>query len=77
MGIGETIKGAAKEKVGDLLGDDNRKNEGDAQETEGQEQTAAAEDRAAATRQQKDASAATIACPGPSASGPVPLTVWD
>ncbi len=57
MGIGETIKGTAKEKAGDLLGDDNLKAEGEAQQTKGEAQTEETKARAEAKAHEKKADA--------------------
>ena len=57
MGIGENIKGAIKEKLGDALDDDNLKAEGDAQRTKGAHETQETEDRAKAKAHEEKADA--------------------
>lgn len=57
MGIGESIKGTMKEKAGDLVGNDELKAEGDAQQTKGDEQTHETKDRAEAKAHEEKAEA--------------------
>ena len=57
MGIGEQIKGAVKQKVGDVTDDNALQSEGDAQQTKGEEETAENKDRAEAQAHEKKADA--------------------
>lgn len=57
MGIGENIKGAVKEKLGDALDDENLKAEGNAQQIKGEAETDETEDRAKAKAHEKKADA--------------------
>lgn len=57
MGIGENVKGAVKEKVGDVTNNDELREEGDAQQTKGAEQTRENKDRAEAKAHEKKAEA--------------------
>jgi uncharacterized protein YjbJ (UPF0337 family) len=57
MGIGESIKGAVKEKAGDLVDNDDLRAEGEAQQTKGDEQTRETKDRAEAQAHEKKADA--------------------
>jgi uncharacterized protein YjbJ (UPF0337 family) len=49
MGIGEKIKGAAREKLGEFTGDENLRAEGQAQRRKGEAQTEETKERAEAT----------------------------
>ncbi|HEV7194017.1 MAG TPA: hypothetical protein VGN35_12525 [Jatrophihabitantaceae bacterium] len=57
MGIGENIKGAVKEKAGEVVGNDHLRAEGDAQQTKGAEETRETEARAEAKAHEKKADA--------------------
>ena len=57
MGIGESIKGAVKQKAGDVVDDDNLQAEGEAQQTKGDEETAATKHQAEAKAHEEKAEA--------------------
>ena len=57
MGIGESIKGAIKQKTGDLVDDDNLQAEGEAQKQKGEEETEATKAQAEAKAHEKKADA--------------------
>lgn len=57
MGIGENIKGTVKEQAGKVLGDDNLRAEGDAQQTRGEEETRETKERAEAKAHEEKAEA--------------------
>jgi uncharacterized protein YjbJ (UPF0337 family) len=57
MGIGEHIKGTAKEKLGDATDNPQLEQEGNAQQTKGEEQTRETKDRAEAKAHEKKAAA--------------------
>jgi len=55
MGVGENIKGAIKEKAGEVTDNDALQAEGRAQQTKGEEQTKETKDRAEAQAHEKKA----------------------
>jgi uncharacterized protein YjbJ (UPF0337 family) len=55
MGIGENIKGTIKEKAGEAFGDENLREEGDAQQTKGAEQAKETEERVKAKAHEEEA----------------------
>ena len=57
MGIGESVKGAIKQKTGDVLDNDELEAEGNAQQTKGDEETRESKDRAEAQAHEKKADA--------------------
>lgn len=57
MGIGESIKGTVKEKLGDAIDNDDLKAEGDAQQTRGKEETRETKERAEAKAHEEKADA--------------------
>lgn len=57
MGIGESIKGAVKEKAGQAVGNEHLENEGKAQNTKGDEETRESKERAEAKAHEKKADA--------------------
>lgn len=57
MGIGESIKGAIKQKSGAAIGNDQLEAEGEAQQTKGDEQARESKDRAEAKAHEKKADA--------------------
>ena len=56
-GIGEQLKGTVKEKVGDITGSPQLQQEGDAQQTKGEEQSREARERAEARAHEEQAAA--------------------
>ena len=57
MGIGESIKGAVKGKVGDVTDNDDLQAEGEAQQSKGDEETRETKDHAEAKAHEKKADA--------------------
>jgi len=55
MGVGENIKGAVKEKAGELTDNDALQAEGRAQQTKGEEETKETKERAEAQAHEKKA----------------------
>jgi len=55
MGVGENIKGAIKEKAGEVTDNDALQAEGRAQQTKGEEETKETKDRAEAQAHEKKA----------------------
>lgn len=57
MGLGETVKGAVKEKAGQTIGNEHLEKEGKAQNTKGDEETRETKERAEAKAHEKKADA--------------------
>lgn len=57
MGVGESIKGTVKEKIGEAVGNDELEAEGQAQNKKGKEEVRESKDRAEAQAHEKKADA--------------------